>query len=180
MSLPDSSLLTGRSPPAPYERYATCADIDRVPVLFLGDLVTETPQYAYPECGSFYTFGWCSEREMAFTALMTAWGFDAKIWQTGIHTMSEVWCEFNKLDGTMTVMAARVDNTFASVMWEILPATTTVADWLKDMGAGTETGWYNRQARSRGQIDALRNIPVGDEARARIQAQVRAVIRGNE
>ncbi|UCH84314.1 MAG: hypothetical protein JSW50_01095 [Candidatus Latescibacterota bacterium] len=172
ISLPDSVLLSTLSPQAPYDRYATVADIDRVPSLFLGDLVADAPGYSHPKCGSFYSFGWCSEREMAFIAIMNAWGYNGKIWQTGIHTYSVVWCEFKTSGGAVRNFAAQVDNTFDSIDWQPIPESTQLSQWLGAIGAGTQAAWYNTTARSTGQLEALQNIPVNDHARTRLRQLV--------
>jgi len=178
--LPDSTQLSALRPHAPYDRYATQADIDRVPVLFLGDLIEEAPGYSHPECGSFFSFGWCSEREMSFTALMVAWGYVGKIWQSGIHTYFIVWCELKRLDETAIVLAANVDNTFGSITWQVVPRTTEFSQWLQHIGTGAQIAWYNQKARSPGQIEALRNTPVGESAKVRIQRLVHMALSGEE
>lgn len=177
-SLPDSISLTSRNPASPYQRYASVADIDRVPALYLGDLVAEEPGYFHPDCGSFFTFGWCSEREMAYTALMTTWGYPAKIWQSGIHTYSVVWCEFKRTSGTTVNLAAEVDNTFDSVTWREIPEGIEADRWIDETGSGAQIDWYNQKARSREQIDALRAIPVGDGTRERFRRLIRKGISG--
>jgi len=174
--LPDSLQLSTLKPPSTYNRYATRADIDRVPALFLGDLVAEAPRYSHPECGIFYSFGWCSEREMSFTALITSWGYNGKIWQAGIHTHSIVWCEFKRPDEMSIVLAANVDNTFDSLTWEAVPESTELSRWLQNIGTGAQIAWYNQKARSPGQIEALKNTLVGESVKARIQQLVRAAL----
>ena len=175
--LPDSSLLSDLPPPQPYALYQAYADIDRVPALFLGDLVTATPKYTHPGCGSFFTFGWCSEREMSFVALMGSLGYLGKVKQSGIHTYSEVWCDLEQQGGGTIALSARVDNTFDSVQWRSIPAETTQDRWLEDIGAGTQIDWYNERARSWSQLEALRRIPVVPETRERILGQVRSSLR---
>lgn len=175
--LPDSLLLSDLPPPQPYEQYQTYADVDRVPALYLGDLVSSTPKYAHPACGSFFTFGWCSEREMSFVAMTSLLGHVGKIRQSGIHTYSELWCEFESSTGNVLVLSARVDNTFDSVQWQSLLPGTSQDSWLRDVGAGTQITWYNRKARSQSQSDALRTTKVTSEARERILGQVSARLR---
>jgi hypothetical protein len=167
-SLPDSTLLTQQRPAAPYRRYATRADIDRVPALYLGDLMTATPGYFHPRYGSFHTFGWCSEREMAYTALVTCWGFRAKVWQSGIHTSSRVLCRFQGTGGTALILEAEVDNTFAYIVWKTMAANTREDQWQADVGAGATIAWYNRKALSPEQHQALREHEVTLESTARI------------
>jgi hypothetical protein len=43
--------------------------IERKPHNFLGDMVSQNEKFTHPEFGSFSSFGWCSEREMAFACL---------------------------------------------------------------------------------------------------------------
>jgi hypothetical protein len=164
-------------PPEPYTRYRTCADVDRVPVLYLSDLVGDFPKYTHPDCGSFFTFGWCSEREMAFVAVMAEFGYRGKVRQSGIHTWSSLWCPCERSDGTRVALTAHVDNTFDTVRWEAVPAGTSLSGWLGDVGRGTEIAWYNRVARSPEQSAGLRACRVSDAARDRIRRQVGAALR---
>lgn len=174
--LPDSTELVDVRPPAPYTRYRTFADIDRVPALYFADLITETPKYSHLQCGSFFTFGWCSEREMSFIALMTSIGYRGKIQQQGIHMYSVLWCEFDARNGEKKVLAANVDNTFDSISWHAVSNNATLDGWLRDIGSGTEIGWYNRVARSEEQREKLRAMPVSDATRQRILEQVREAL----
>ena len=109
-SLQDDVKLSSVSPLAGFKQYKTFADIDRVPSLYIGDLFSKEPKYYHPKCGRFYTFGWCSEREMAYNALMSLFGYTCKIKQEGIHTWSEVWLTFTKSDGSSCIVIATVDN----------------------------------------------------------------------
>jgi len=177
VALPDSTLLADHRPAAPYDRYASRADIDRVPALYLTDLVSEQPRYHHPECETFFTFGWCSEREMAFVALATALGFSAKIVQFGIHTHTEVWVPLRRVDGTTMDFAVRIDNTFDTITWLPLPAGKARPQWLGEEGEGARVHWYNQQARSPRQLEVLRGTAVGPRARERIRTLVRAAIR---
>jgi len=121
--LPNSVSLSKVSPPDEFSRYKTYADIDRTPVLYLNDLFSDKPKYYHEEFGEFYTFGWCSEREMAFNSLLSlyAFGYDCKIKQEGIHVWSEIWIEFINNDGTYSDIIVRVDNTFDTISWENPP-----------------------------------------------------------
>lgn len=168
----DDRPLASTPPPDPYSRYATQADIDRVPVLYLGDLVAEQPRYRHPRYGPFETFGWCSEREMAFLSLMLTLGYDGKVVQEGIHVWTELWCEMTTVDGDTVVMTAHVDNTFATLRWRQQPEGTTLQRWRAQTGRGAQVDWYNRTARSPVQLDGLRGLEVGEGAAARIRARV--------
>lgn len=168
----DDRTLASNPPPEPYTRYATQADIDRVPVLYLGDLVAEQPRYRHPRYGQFETFGWCSEREMAFLSLMLAMGRDGKIVQEGIHVWTDLWFEMTSVARGTVIMTARVDNTFGEMRWHQLPEGTTLQQWRTQTGRGAQVDWYNRTARSPVQLDGLRRLEVGEGAAARIRARV--------
>lgn len=177
LSLPDSVLLVSVSPPPAYGQYQTCADIDRVPALYFSDLVSESPHYAHSDCGAFFTFGWCSEREMAYVALLGALGYHGKVVQSDIHTWSVLWCPLIGAEGNDAVLEARVDNTFDSISWEFVDPSATLETWLTDVGSGSTIDWYNRMAHSADQRAQLEMIDVGPAARNRIRQLVRSGMR---
>jgi len=176
--LPEGRPLAELPPPAGFRRYATRGDVDRVPEIFLGDLVAEEVMYRHPTWGDFCSFGWCSEREMAFTSLVESWGLSGKIWQEGIHTHSMVWCDFARVDGELIALAANVDNTFDALSWTPIPGASDLESWLQQVGSGGQIGWYNGQARSRQTLSTLRTIAVGRAAAMRIRRQMRTAIVG--
>ena len=67
-------------------KYRSYDDIDRTPYLFLSDIVDKDLKYYSESCDTFSTFGWCSEREMAFVALITLLDFEAKVVSEGNHS----------------------------------------------------------------------------------------------
>lgn len=105
-------LLSNQSPPSNFANYQTYADIDRTPYLFLSDLVLEQPKYYSDRGGTFYSFGWCSEREMAFIALISLLNYEGKIVATGNHSWSELLIPMIKDDGSKQHFSVTVDNTF--------------------------------------------------------------------
>jgi hypothetical protein len=115
--------------------------MDRVPVLLLGDLVAAAPGYSHPEGGASRSFVWYSERELSFTALMTSWGYNGKVRQSGVYMHSMVWCEFVGQDEMPEVLAANVDNTFDSSTWESEKETTELGQWRQDIGTGARIAW---------------------------------------
>jgi hypothetical protein len=174
---PDSTELGSLKPPAEFARYKSYADIDRVPSLFLSDLVSETPGYYHPDCGEFYSFGWCSEREMSYCSLMSGNGYKCKIKQEGIHTWSEVWAPFRTKDSTMIPLCAVVDNTFDYMRWIPLDSSINQKEWLTDYGSGSNIAWYNEVFRSREQRQNVRDIKVPLKARNRIEKKISAALR---
>lgn len=158
--LQDNVKLSSVSPPNGFKQYKTFADIDRVPSLYIGDLFSKEPKYYHPKCGSFYTFGWCSEREMAYNALMSLFGYTCKIKQEGIHTWSEVWLTFDKSDGTPCNIIAVIDNSVDIEEWQKAPENLVKESWLRDYGKGTQINWYNKMARSNDQLEKLKNTAI--------------------
>ena len=166
---PSGQRLVDRAPPARFGRYATAADVDRVPSLFLGDLVSREPRYEHPIAGTFHTFGWCSEREMAYALLLRLAGIEGRIVQAHGHVWTELWLPV-RVGGAPRALAVRVDNTFDELGWTLLPAGTDREAWLDPEPSTFHEGWYNRLSRSRQEIDRVRALRVPPVARERIRA----------
>ena len=167
---PDSKLLKLVGPPNGFEKYKSYADVDRLPRLYLSDLVSESPKFCHPSCGCFFTFGWCSEREMAFTLLMTTLGYECKVKQVGIHVWSEIYLRLvgkNRKNKKDNRVIAKIDNTMNSVVF--LNAETDYAKWKKDFGNGTHVKWYNSNAHSATEISAVKSIQISKSAEKRIE-----------
>ena len=170
---PDGKRLDQVKPPKAFARYKTYADIDRVPSFYLSDLITDNPKYKHPRCGSFYTFGWCSEREMAFSLLMSLSGFECKVKQEGIHVWSELWTEFAGADGKKVNLLVKVDNTFDTVEWERIPSGLSRAKWLADVGSGAQVRWYNEVVRSEQERTKVSSLTVSPTAAKRIRKKIK-------
>jgi hypothetical protein len=177
--LPDSIALSTVAPPASFAKYKSFAAIDRTPALFLSDLVSESPRYRHDDCGEFFTFGWCSEREMAFLALMTCLGYEGRIRQEGIHSWSELWCQLTADGGTPVPVIAAIDNTYGSLEWNRAPLGASSRQWKEDAGGSKELRWYNATARSARQHAELRGAAVTRVAGERIRARVRDWLEGD-
>ena len=174
--LPSGELLKDIRPPKAFARYNSTADIDRTPALFLKDLATDEPQYTHPACGEFYTFGWCSEREMAFVQLMATYGYTGKVVPAGNHSWSAYLVRMEATDGQSVQMQVSVDNTFDRVDWEPLPKVSK-AGWLKDFEAGRLPEWYNRKAHAAAEAAQIREITISQKAMLRIAGQVEEYVR---
>jgi len=170
--LPQSTPLSKIKPSKGFLKYKTYADIDRVPSLYLADLVTEKPKYSHSLTGAFYTFGWCSEREMAFNTLLSIMGYESKVKQSGIHTWSEVLTKFVSNKGNYKYIISKVDNTYDTINWKKTPPGFNKMNWLRDFGHGAQVKWYNRKAHSKKQRQKVQNIFVGKNAIKRIDTQV--------
>jgi hypothetical protein len=92
--LPDSLKLNKIKPPTGYSAYKTHADIDRSPLIYLHDLFSNSAEYYHPLCSKFKTFGWCSEREMAFNMILKLYGYECKVYVSPPHSWSEVYGKF--------------------------------------------------------------------------------------
>jgi hypothetical protein len=147
--LPKKRHLVKIPPPKEFARYKSHADIDRIPSLYLKDLFTGTPLYFHRSTGDFYSFGWCSEREMAYAALMKALGYNCKIKQTGIHVQTEICIDLIRADKSAVTVNIKVDNSMDYLEWGTLKKGVTVQEWKKDLGSGKQVAWYNEVAFSK-------------------------------
>lgn len=121
---------------------------DRTPAVFYRDWV-DTVAYRGPGGEEFYTFGWCSEREMAFAAVAWLWGYEPVIIVRGGHAFTLV-----AIEGVLY----RVDNTYGRFeVWDYgyVPRAETALEL-----------WYNRKARD--EARQLADIPVAPQSWRRI------------
>lgn len=160
----DGRPLTSLKHPAGFEKYATYADIDRTPVVFLTDLLSPVPRYCTAEGDTFSTFGWCSEREMAFISLITLMGYKGRVIAPGNHSWSEVDVSMKLKSGGRKNMVVTVDNTF------------DVIDWTGN-APGEAHSRYNGTAHSPSVLQRLRSFKVPSSAMNRIEGQVADYLR---
>ncbi len=158
-------------PPKSHAKYASLADIDRTPAVFLADLVSPKEKYANAVLPSFSTFGWCSEREMAFVALVTAMGFDAKVATSGNHSWSEVLLPSRSDAVQHAFVSVRVDNTFD--LFDLVGVDDSAA-WRTNVGGTRSAAWYDRKAHDAGELAEVAKIEVTPEAAARLEEAVDA------
>jgi hypothetical protein len=176
--MPDSVLLVKIPSIKKYGRYKSYADIDRLPEFYLSDLVSDFPKYFHPSCGTFYTFGWCSEREMAFNALLKAMNFSCKIKQEGIHVWSEVLLEYTNPKLNKKYYVITLDNTFNSV--NCYTCTASINNWKKDFGSGSRIVYYNRVSSKIDQIKSIESIGISAKAKKRIELEIAHWLLQNE
>lgn len=164
--------LSAIPPPNAFSRYQSFADIDRTPALFLTDLLKESPSYYHPQCDSFYTFGWCSEREMAFVQCMELLGYKGKVFSQGNHSWSCFWEIFSDQSGTKRRIELQVDNTFNALSSEAVTEKMTFESWQAAVGEGKLPKWYNRMAHDGKERTAIANLWVPAQVSHRIEAAV--------
>jgi hypothetical protein len=162
--LPDRVPMAELPPPEGYERYKSFGHIDRRPALYLGDLAADEPRYHHPDVGDFSSFGWCSEREMAFCALAVTWGYEVKIVQRGIHVVSRV-----RLTETTPATEVVVDTTFDMI--RLIQTDASLESWRDDIGDGRMVRWYNQVCHDPQELGQVRELPVSPQARQRLVGQ---------
>ncbi|HKX85995.1 MAG TPA: hypothetical protein VJL37_04950 [Flavobacterium sp.] len=150
--------LTETKSPKEFSKYQSFADIDRTPYLFLSDLVSSKPKYHTSQCGNFNTFGWCSEREMAFVALLSTLGFEGKVITNGNHSWSEFIVPFTDTKNIKKEYKITIDNTFDKLKPEPISANSIIA-WKKKKGIGLGE-WYNKKAHEVTELSRIKNLEI--------------------
>ncbi|MFO7790431.1 MAG: hypothetical protein R6V32_07660 [Bacteroidales bacterium] len=165
-------LLSDINPPNEFSKYKSYAEIDRTPYLFLSDLVEENPKYYNIQSDTFATFGWCSEREMAFVSLMKLLGYHGKVLAPGNHSWSEFIVPMVLKNGDEEKYIFIVDNTFDVFRLLKMHDSVSVADWEKDFGDRNLSRWYNRKASSEKELERIKNHIVPQKAAMRIEHRI--------
>lgn len=155
----NGKLLTSVRHPRGFEKYSTYADIDRTPYVFLTDLLAPAPRYYSAACDTFSTFGWCSEREMAFVSLTTMMGFSANVIAPGNHSWSELNVKMALKSGGTRNLQVTIDNTFDGFTWA-------------EPNPGDRNSQYNRNAHSGSMLNNLGAFVVSTAASNRIEVEV--------
>jgi hypothetical protein len=159
-SLKSKKALNTIKPPAGYGKYATHADIDRTPGLFWSELFSSETLYYHELCDTFNTFGWCSEREMAYVCMMEILGHSGEIIVSGNHSWSEIESEFVKADHQKKKIKLSVDNTFNGFAWNQAIGNKTM---------GPTTKWYNEKASSETEKTKVKSVIVSPQVASDIE-----------
>lgn len=167
----NNKLLKDTKPPSEFSKYNSFADIDRTPYLFLSDLVHSDLKYYSSSCDTFSTFGWCSEREMAFIALTKLLSYEGKVVAEGNHSWSELIIELKSNTGLLKSFKVTVDNTFNSVYWSLIEEQE-ISEWKKYFGNTNLSNWYNRKAKSITELRRIENHLVTNKSMLRIENDV--------
>jgi hypothetical protein len=144
----------------PVSASATMATLDRTPVIFWSDFMTDEPQYSYGEISSFYSFGWCSEREMAFKAWLNVAGIKSTIGIKADHVWTEVGLP--GLPGYFIF----IDNTFNR--FEVRPISKKPP---LEIGNKYIT-WYNQQGSDKIIQKKLESLVISPKRASYIQKQI--------
>jgi hypothetical protein len=164
-------LLKDINPPDEFSNYNSYADIDRTPYLFLSDLVNSELKYYSASCDTFSTFGWCSEREMAFVALTSLLSYKGKVVAEGNHSWSEFLIPLKLITGEIQNFRVNVDNTFNSVQWTKIKQQE-ISEWERYFGNTNLSDWYNRKAKSISELRNIQNHLVPNKSMSRIENEV--------
>ena len=151
-----------------FKNYKSFADIDRTPFLYLSELFTETEKYTSTSCESFATFGWCSEREMAFNCLLDAMQFTSKVYTEGNHCWSEVLLNFTTSTNSKKSFVIKIDNTFHEFIIKEI-TSKNIANWKTNVGNSTQAKWYNSTAHSQNEKNKLLAFNPSKKAMLRIE-----------
>ena len=164
-------LLFETKAPREFSTYNSYADIDRTPYLFLSDLVHDGPKYYSNSCDTFSTFGWCSEREMAFVALTNLLNINGKVIAEGNHSWSEFIIPLKLKNGQLQNFKVKVDNTFNAVEWTTIDNTEIIA-WRNYNGNVNLANWYNQKAKSSIELGKIRNHLASNSAMKSIEIKL--------
>jgi hypothetical protein len=133
----------------------TYTTIERKPHNFLGDMVSPNEKFSHPDFGRFSSFGWCSEREMAFACFLSLMGYDAHVIAPGNHAWTEILATFKTTDNDTRTMQIIVDNTFCSIVYDIQTPSR-------------HENVYDRKAFAKEEVAMVRALTVCKSARERI------------
>lgn len=155
-------------PSIEFKNYKSFADIDRTPFLYLSELFLETEKYTSTSCKSFATFGWCSEREMAFNCLLDVMQFTSKVYTEGNHCWTEVLLEMNTSANIKKSFVVKIDNTFHQFQLKRI-VSKDIANWKTNVGNSGQAIWYNTTAHSQKEKNKLLTFKPSKKGTVRIE-----------
>jgi len=171
----NNTLLKKTKPYPKFEKYQSFADIDRTPYLFLSDWLAPEFRYYTEETDSFSTFGWCSEREMAFVCLTTLLHFKGKVVTSGNHSWSEFTVPMKLTNKETQLFRVNIDNTFNSILWS--KTNKNESDrWFLDLGNSQLPKWYNQKALSAEEAMLIKTHKASKKAMAKMERQIIAYL----
>ena len=127
--------------PRVYRNYKSYSYMDRRPELFLSDLFSANPKYSHSKIGNFYSFGWCSEKEPAFSSVLSVFDYKVKVYTSDIHSITKVLTTF--IDGEFDVLFfdISIDNTFDD--FSIIITKKEYKEWKEDIGESVDSEKYD-------------------------------------
>lgn len=167
---PSNENLTTVPAPEGFGKYKSRADIDRTPAIYLQDLFADTALYYHSFVGNMFTFGWCSEREMAFGQMVRPKGYKMKVYQNSSHVWSEILVSFMDSSDVEINRIIRVDNTFD--YFDMVELYRSEEQWYLDQGEGSMKAWYNKLANSKEEADKIADMTISSERFEEMNRQV--------
>lgn len=161
-------LLKQTKAPSEFAKYNSYADIDRTPYLFLSDLLQKEAKYYSEDCDTFYSFGWCSEREMAFTSICELLGTTSKVVASGNHSWTECIVGMKTNNSTLIYFIVHIDNTFDNIEWNFI-SKDEITQWKKEQGNSALAKWYNQKAHSAIELKKIEEFIVPSVSMQRIE-----------
>ncbi len=158
-------------PPKEFSKYDSYANIDRTPYLFLSELFLDNPKYYSNSCDTFSTFGWCSEREMAFVCTMDFLNYNGKVMAEGNHSWSEFIVPLQSINKGEKNFKVKVDNTFDEIEWEEITKSDKI-NWGEYLGNAPQANWYNQQAHSGIEKEKIKKFLISKSAMSRIENSI--------
>jgi len=152
--------------PKVYRNYKSYSYMDRRPELFLSDLFSVNPKYSHSDIGNFYSFGWCSEKEPAFSSTLSLLDYEVKVYTSGIHSISKVLTTFIDAEFDTLVFDISIDNTFDNFSIDI--TKVVYEEWKMDIGESRDSKKYDGWI-----TDDIRSISVNENAINRIDKLVK-------
>lgn len=131
-------------------------NIERKPSVFLKDMVALRERFSHPDFGTFSTFGWCSEREMAFALLLRLMGYDAHVIAPGSHAHTEIVLDLVAVGGYPKTFLVSIDNTFDDLYYSRDTPTE-------------RNNIYEKRAFAAEEVAKVKGITVSREASRRIE-----------
>ncbi len=170
IDLKTNQKLVNIKPPKEFSKYKSKADIDRTPYLFLSELLNEQSLYSMKHSGDFSTFGWCSEREMAFVCLLNTMNYSGKVITSDNHSWSEFIVPMKNKNNQTINYKVKIDNTFDSIEWSVISKNQIIA-WDKQVFQG-QGNWYNKKALSQIEKQNVTTISVSPISAKYIEEKV--------
>lgn len=164
-------LLKQTKAPNEFAKYNSYADIDRTPYLFLSDLLQIEAKYYSEDCDTFFSFGWCSEREMAFTSLCELLGTTSKVVASGNHSWTECIVGMKTNNSNLNYYVVRIDNTFDNIEWNSI-SEDEITKWKKEQGKSALAIWYNQKAHSATELKKIEEYIVPSISMQRIESSL--------
>lgn len=156
-------------PPLDFKRYKSYADIDRTPFLFLSELFDEEPKYKHELLEKpFTTFGWCSEREMAFVALIEILGFKGKVITDNGHTWTETLVDFSNIHKKNQKVKFKIDNTYHKFQWSMIN-DFQAKNWEEENGNTAIALWYNEKSHDKNEHQKIEQYLISKKVMQKIE-----------